>query len=75
MIKIVEALKLEPHRYTIQLQERITISLKLYNPTTTEHETILDLCGIPTLNKVRLNYQIYEFIYPGLQEVEFLARN
>jgi hypothetical protein len=74
MIKIIDILKLEPRRYTIQLGERISINLKLHDPTVGEHNTLIQHGALQT--KVIKNSQfststewnLYEFTYPGMRD-------
>lgn len=74
MMKLIEILKLDPHRYTIQLGEQITAKLKLHNPTVKEHYTIKEHHGLPTITmrnsifSVTSEWQLYEFTYPDIRD-------
>jgi hypothetical protein len=74
MLKLTKTLKIEPRRYTIQLGDRITVYLKLYNPTVGEHNILIEHNGL--LSKVIRNsqfsttteWQLYEFTYPDMKD-------
>lgn len=73
MIKLIELLKIDKHRYLIQIDGRISVNLKLYNPTICEHNTLIAHGGQTnkktrtTMFSTRAEHQIYEFTYQGMR--------
>jgi predicted NACHT family NTPase len=74
MLKIINILKLESQRYTIQLGERITICIKLYNPTVGEHNALIQHGALQT-KTIKVSqfstvneWNLYEFTFPGMRD-------
>lgn len=74
LLKIIQILKLERHRYSIQIDGNISIWLKLYNPTIEEHHILIAHGGQATtkshnsLFQTNSIAQLYQFTYPGIKE-------
>ncbi len=74
MLKLTEKLKIDKHRYTIQLPGGRTVYLKVYNPTNKEHDMIINDNGLQTTKATTMlfssvrEWQLYEFLYPGMKE-------
>ncbi len=74
ILRIINILKLEPHRYTIQLGERISVNLKLHDPTVGEHNALIQHGALQTkvirtsLCSTVNEWNLYEFTYPGMRD-------